>query len=259
MSASETVRSVTDLFDRFAPIGLGEVAAVADLQERYDTKYVIALERLEQLVTALDERVEILEVASRRATSYRTTYFDTPDLATYRAHVQRRRRRYKIRTRSYDAQLTMLEVKTKDKAGRTIKHRRLHPGTAPHVLPSEAVAYVADRLYEAYGFALPGELAVSAVTDYLRTTLVDAVAGERITVDADLRVEQGERAVAFHPGYVLVETKAPTRTGNADRLLRRLGARPVRVSKYGVGIAVLHPHLPSNLWRPVLRKLGPDA
>lgn len=258
MSASEAV-ALTGMFDRFEAIDLDALVDAADLQQRYDTKYVVPLRGLERFLGSLGYQMKVLEIASRRASLYRTTYFDTPDLATYRAHHQRRRRRYKIRTRTYGPTLTTLEVKTKDKAGRTIKHRCEHPGPRPHELSSEALAYVADRLYEAYAFALPAQLVVSAVTAYTRTTLVDLDAGERITLDTDFRVEHRGRTIAFDPDYVLVETKTPTRVGRADRILRGAGIRPAKVSKYGVGIAALHPQVPSNVWRPALRKLDPAA
>jgi hypothetical protein len=43
-------------------------------------------------------------------------------------------------------------------------------------------------------------------------------------------------------------------------MLRELGVRPVSVSKYCVGVAALHPELPSNPWRRTLRRyFGPLA
>ena len=37
-------------------------------------------------------------------------------------------------------------------------------------------------------------------------------------------------------------------------MLRDLGVRPSSVSKYAVGVAALHPELPSNLWHQTLRR-----
>ena len=33
-----------------------------------------------------------------------------------------------------------------------------------------------------------------------------------------------------------------------------MGQRPVRISKYCVGLAVVHPHLPANRWNRTLRR-----
>ena len=37
-------------------------------------------------------------------------------------------------------------------------------------------------------------------------------------------------------------------------ILRELGVRPASVSKYCVGVAALHPELPSNPWHQTLRR-----
>jgi hypothetical protein len=88
-------------------------------------------------------------------------------------------------------------------------------------------------------------------TSYLRTTLLlDAHAG-RATIDRDLRwvsphgtAEVGE--------VLVVETKSgSTRPGPLDRRLWELGHRPVRISKYGTGLALLTPDLQRNRWHRV--------
>lgn len=50
-------------------------------------------------------------------------------------------------------------------------------------------------------------------------------------------------------------------TGNDPVLttLRRLGARPVSVSKYCAGVALLHPEAPRARWAQVLREHFADA
>ena len=54
--------------------------------------------------------------------------------------------------------------------------------------------------------------------------------------------------------------RASPRAGGsaAERILRELGVRPASVSKYCVGVAALHPELPSNPWHQTLRRyFGP--
>ena len=61
----------------------------------------------------------MLQIDRRRSFDYESVYFDTPDLSTYRAHVQRRRLRFKARTRTYtDSGLCMFEVKLTGRAAR---------------------------------------------------------------------------------------------------------------------------------------------
>jgi hypothetical protein len=59
-----------------------------------------------------------------------------------------------------------------------------------------------------------------------------------------------------------MESKSGLHGSPADRLLRELGVHPASVSKYCIGVAALHPELPSNPWHPTLRRyfepLPPD-
>ena len=51
-----------------------------------------------------------------------------------------------------------------------------------------------------------------------------------------------------------MESKSAGQSSGPDEILRTLGVRPVSVSKYCVGIAALHPELPSNAWHQTLRR-----
>jgi hypothetical protein len=51
---------------------------------------------------------------------------------------------------------------------------------------------------------------------------------------------------------LVIETKSPPgAAGPLDRRLWSLGHRPVRISKYGTGLALLTPDLPGNRWHRV--------
>jgi hypothetical protein len=102
------------LAGRFTPFTLAELDARAELRQRVDRKYVVPLESLESLLSELASSYAVLEIESRRHFTYRTTYFDSPTLTTYRAHMQQRRRRFKCRSRHYvESGLTYFEVKLK--------------------------------------------------------------------------------------------------------------------------------------------------
>ena len=59
---------------------------------------------------------------------------------------------------------------------------------------------------------------------------------------------------------MLVESKSSGPGSAPDRILRELGVRPASVSKYCVGVAALHPELPSNPWHQTLQRyFGPRA
>lgn len=250
--------SIADL----PPITLAEVDGVASLQRRFDHKFLVAVARVPDLLACLGDSVRVLEVAGRRTTAYTSTYFDTPDLRTYRDHLQGRRRRFKVRTRHYgDPTRAMLEVKCKGHRRQTIKHRWPHPGPVIDVLDARARALVAEALDEQYGLAAIPELHPIATTRFRRITLADVAAAERVTIDLELRIEANGRAAELGHTHAVVETKSPLRLGAAARTIKAMGLRPQRVSKYCIGVVAAHDDLRGNPWLPALRRLtaGDDA
>lgn len=231
---------------------LDEVLGAAELQTRVDRKYLVPVQDCIRLGDELARCYRVLEIDGQRTFGYESVYFDTPELALYRHHLQGRRRRYKVRTRTYlDTGHTMFEVKLKGLRGQTIKHRRPHPPSDRRRVTDEAAAFLDQLLQGEYGDVAP-ELVPSVTTSYSRTTLVDLAAGARLTCDVDL-VCSGPAGHRATPGnHVLVETKSDGGTGLADRVLHDLGVRPVGISKYCVGVALLHPRVPSNRWHRIL-------
>ncbi|TXC99471.1 polyphosphate polymerase domain-containing protein [Streptomyces sp. ISID311] len=242
--------------DALRAASLAEIDAAAALQHRVDRKYLVPTASAARLVAALAPTHRVLDIRGRRTTDYRSTYFDTPHLAAWRAHVQGRRRRWKVRTRFYaEDRLCRVEVKTKDGRGATVKHAlpvdadaygRLDAGTG-------AVAFV-DRVLSDRGIEMrAADLTPAGEVRYVRAALADLEAGARVTLDALLACHRDGRTAALDPGYVLIETKGGPRPAAADRHLLGLGARPVSVSKYIVGLSLLVPGLPDNNVRRLAR------
>jgi hypothetical protein len=93
-------------------------------------------------------------------------------------------------------------------------------------------------------------------TAYRRTTLLlptSAGGAARATIDVDLAWQRTDGHLARIDRLALIETKTPGKPCPIDRTLWRQGHRPVTISKYGTGLAALHPHLPANKWNRVLR------
>jgi hypothetical protein len=217
--------------DALPPIGLEELDACAALQRRVDVKYVADLAVLDALVARLAPSHRALELGGRRAFAYATTYFDTPDLRSYRDHVQGRRRRWKVRVRRYvDAGITVTERKCKGPRGETVKERL--PATA-----LDALQPVLDMRFR-------------------RMTLVAPEREERLTCDVELVFDgPGGEAARLVAGAVILESKSRTGAALADHVLRALGVLPVRgCSKYCLGIASTHPGVVTNPFRPLLRR-----
>lgn len=247
-------------------VGLRELNELARLQTRVDTKYMLTPEQVVAVLDRIGHRLHVLDIDGNRKFGYESVYFDTRALRTFRDHRQGRRRRYKVRTRLYEnSGECMLEVKAKNRRGGTVKRRMEYPASERFALNAQASEFVADVLREEYGEGAP-ELVAALVGSYARTTFVDAQEATRVTCDTGLtwaeadgvfgRSAHGGRGAGrrvYGPDLVLVETKSRSGISAVDLALRDLGIRPVRVSKYAIGTALLHPHLAANPWNRLLR------
>lgn len=237
-----------------APIGLAELVERAALQTRVDRKYVVPLAAVGALLTALGSRARILEIDGQRSFRYESVYFDTPELTSYLLTARRRRRRFKVRTRTYvDSSECWLEVKTRGSRGATVKRRRpyaLHQRS--DLAPGRGFV---DEILTQEQFPA-GELAPlrpTLCTSYRRSTLFIPTAASRVTIDTDLTWQDGHRELSLSD-LAVVETKAGSAASEVDRLLWRAGHRPARISKYATGLAALRPDLPATPWRRTLRR-----
>jgi hypothetical protein len=234
---------------------LAEVDAAAALQHRVDRKYLVPVATARKLVAELAPTHHVLDLGGRRTTGYLSTYFDTPGLTAWRAHVQGRRRRWKVRTRLYaEDRLCRVEVKTKDGRGATVKHAFRATAEDYGYLRPEAAAFVDAALADAGVATVTAQALVPAgEVTYVRAALADLDAGTRVTLDAQLACHRNGGTALLDPDHVLVETKGTARPAPADRILLGLGARPVSVSKYIVGLSLLVPGLPDNSVRRLAR------
>ena len=237
------------------PIGLDELMGLAELQTRVDRKYFVPAELFRRLIAELGDELQVLEIDGRRTFGYESVYFDTPRLTSYRAHLQRRRQRFKARTRTYtDSGLCMFEVKLTGARGETVKQRVPYPVEHRAELTEEALAHLGETLCQAYHQDLPPGLRPTLTTTYRRTTFVTRAGESRLTCDVGLVCHDGRFEVHDTGTHVLVESKSSGHGSAPERILRELGVRPAPVSKYCVGVAALHPELPSNPWHQTLRR-----
>lgn len=235
---------------RLDPISLTELTEKADLQTRVDRKYVLPVAAALVLLSQVSTDTRALEIDGRRTFRYRSVYFDTEDLVSFRLAAYRRRRRFKVRTRTYlDSALCWLEVKTEGHRGGTVKNRLpYHPGDEDTVDPGR---WFVDSVL---GDQAGSHFAPTLFTHYRRTTLYQAAGNSRATVDTDLSFTDTEGRRLLLPDVAVIETKARSAASPIDRLLWACGHRPTKISKYATGLAAMRPELPAAPWRRTLRR-----
>ena len=235
-------------------ISLDELNAKAALQTRVDRKYVLTRSSAALVLGELNPTTRVLEIDGHQASAYESVYFDTPDLLSYRLAAHARRRRFKLRTRSYvDSHEAWLEMKTRGARSSTVKDR------VPYTMEQRGCLTIEGRDYADGALAEIGldpglDLQPTLITRYNRTTFYLPESGSRATVDTELSWEGTDGTVLQRPDMVIIETKSGARTSSVDRLLWQHGHRPSSISKFGTGLAALRPDLPSNKWARVLRR-----
>ncbi len=241
---------ITAKLDRFESIDLASLDRCARLRTRKDRKYVVSADTLAALLDELPSEVRILEIDGLRWFGYRSVYFDTDRLDSYRLAATHRPHRFKVRTRTYlDTDITMAEVKTKNRRGRTVKRRQSIDAGSGWV--DDTIRTFAAEFSETEPYA--DSLEPVLTSDYQRATLAFPAAGVRVTIDAAYRCTDASGVTAGLDTEYIVETKTDGTPSIVDRLLWRAGHRPEKISKYATGLAALNPELPANRWNPVLR------
>ncbi len=238
--------------DMFESISLRELNAAAELQTRQDRKYVVPVGLLGILATEIASDARVLRINGLANFAYESHYFDTPERASYLAAVRERSHGYKVRTRSYlDSDTCFLEVKTRNGRGETVKNRMEYAIEDRLALTELGRSFVRNS---AEVGSEAENLEPVLQTNYQRTTLVLGNEPVRATVDVGLSFTNPPGGTAALHDYAIVETKTVGSRSAIDRLLWDYGHRPDTFSKFGVGLAVLHPELPANRWNRVLRQ-----
>ncbi len=202
-------------------------------------------------MASLAQHYVILETAGSSLMTYRSLYFDTPDLRCFEAHRRRRRVRQKVRVRHYpDRALSFLELKTRRSDIVTLKRRLQRPYGDCALGPGD-LAFLSDHS------SLPvGELIPQVWTNFRRFTLLGLDANERVTVDIDLEVVRTDRRAHLEGAAVLEVKQAQLcRTTPVMAALHAAHARPTSFSKYCTALVLTREGVRQAGLRPALRAI----
>ena len=225
MSLSDAIQ---DILASYRSVTL-EFAEAVKLMHRVDTKYIIPVDGVIQLLYDVREDYHVLEIASQRIGTYTSKYYDTNDRQMFNAHVTGRFPRYKVRERFYSQNgLTFFEVKQKSNKGRTSKRR---------IPISENCSEASNWLPLQTPFRAD-ELTPSLINCFERITLINNQQTERITLDFNLhyRTPSGDDTQVCDRVSIVELKQNKTAGSPIKNYLRSKGVRPARISKYCTGL-----------------------
>ncbi len=243
------MEDITKILSGFEPIDLAEMDGV-QLMNRTDTKFMLSKKSLLEILPDLANQYRALEVEGARQSRYQTLYYDTNDFHHYLQHQNGKKHRFKIRKREYvESHLSFLEIKEKSNKGRTFKSR-IKLKVLEELLDERGQHFIETKSDFTDG------LEAKLWNSFTRTTLVDTIAGERVTLDTNIGFRFDGRNVDL-PDLIIAEVKqdgANRHSSFIQHMKTRL-IRPEGISKYCLGVALLYKEVKSNTFKEKILRI----
>ena len=243
------MQQIQEILDTFESVSLQDLDTVK-LQNRIDTKYMLTIQELEQVLREIQKNQKVLEIDDTRLFTYKTVYFDTPDFRFYKDHHNGCINRVKVRCREYvESHLVMYEIKRKLFGTRTDKQRKVI-AQLPEQIPQEDYALIGYKRLNAQ------PIENKMTNEFRRSTLTTKEFTDRITIDLDIRLSNEHETIHL-PEIAVIEVKQ----GKTDvfshtiQVLKKFGIRESSFSKYAIGTALLEKTLKHNAFKPILLKI----
>jgi len=241
--------NIESKLETFDSISLTEMDTVR-LMDRVDTKFALSIDELPDLLEKLKDLYSIVDINGLRMPTYESMYFDDEKFSFFNAHHNGREERFKVRIRNYvESGLFFLEVKHRQK-GRVIKKRMRLSGFQKELSP-ESEEFVDAIVKE------NGQLHASMMNCYRRITLVDLNRKERLTIDIELSFSWEDKRQEYHRLVILeLKQKRFDRHGQFNQIMRSMGKRPYRLSKYCIGsLSIYKGKLKHNMFKEKMLKI----
>jgi hypothetical protein len=244
---------ITAILKSFDPISLKEMDRVK-LLNRVDTKYVFDIVTLKKVLPDISKYYYVLENDGKRTNSYQTLYFDTENFDSYIQHQNGKLNRTKVRFRKYvESNLNYLEIKFKNNKERTIKER-IKTADIETILSPKSLTFINEK-----SILDANSLRAILWNSFTRITLVHKTINERLTIDLNLafknNITQEEKSI---PHIVIAELKQAKANVGSDfvKIIKEQQVRPMGMSKYCIGTALLNKQLKSNNFKERILKIN---
>ncbi|MFT6984666.1 MAG: hypothetical protein ACJAT7_000463 [Psychromonas sp.] len=246
------LHSINKVLSHIEPYGLKDLKN-ANLMNRVDSKFLLPVSGLANILTQLQHSYRVLEINGQRISNYNNQYYDTLPMKFYHDHHNGKLSRFKVRHRQYvDTQTSFLEVKHKTNQGRTHKTRI----NIANDLSQSPVAD--DFIFDSVGIPLK-EMQVSQYSGYQRIALANEETAERLTIDFNLWYALDLNYKIKLPNICIAELKQARKSKDSPfySLQENTPMSPLSFSKYCIGCALLHQtEIKSNRFKPTLNKLS---
>jgi len=245
----------------FSRSSLEESKAMSFLN-RFDTKFVLKVENAIDFLNNIQNNYSLLDINGSVIQSYRTVYFDTPDLLCFNLHHNKRANRFKFRTRKYLSNGKIFnEIKQKLNSGKTIKFRQRRDKIReeePSIPILEDLTNFDNgflSLAQSNGYNIK-TLVPSLFVYFNRITLLNKHFPERMTLDFGLKYGYNNEELMLNNTSIveLKRERSPDITASQE-FFRKIHKNPTGFSKYAIGIALTHESAKKNRFLPRIRKL----
>jgi hypothetical protein len=229
--------NIEEALGLFYPVTLEEIENVR-LMNRFDTKYILSVRKVPEILNRMEGCYKILEINKNRSFTYYTTYLDTNDYLFYNQHITGKLERNKVRYRRYGITgVTFLEVKKRTNTNRTIKWRIEYEPASLGECDDKAYEFIGS-----YVAVKPLHLKPSLNSNFKRITLVGSNINERITIDYDITFSGIEGNSLKLPFVAILEVKKEGYAGRSPvaTMLKDYSVYPAGFSKYCIGAAIIN-------------------
>jgi hypothetical protein len=249
----------SNVLAQFSRSSLEESKAMSFL-DRFDTKYVLKVDTALDFLRNIKDDYSLLQINDEVVQSYRTVYFDTPDLHCFNLHHNKRANRFKFRTRQYLSNGKIFnEIKQKLNIGKTVKFRQrrdMEKNGIPILRElsefDDGFMNLADR--NGYKF---GDLIPSLYVFFNRITLLNKHFPERMTLDFGLKYSyNNEEFILSNTSIVELKRERSSEKTVSQEFFRKIHKNPGGFSKYAIGVALTHDEAKKNRFLPRIKSLS---
>ena len=235
--------NIKQIISKFRPASLKELENLS-LLERFDTKYIIPIDLLDEILTKFLECYFILEIDGIREFEYFNQYFDTASYLFYTNHHNGKLNRMKIRYRNYkDTGAAFLEIKRN--INNETKKERIPYSNDSYALNSEAV-----ELINSTNEVLSKDLLPKLQVSYRRITLLNPITKDKITIDRNLYFKNTIHDYTLNEvALIEVKTKKQSQMPFPIKVLKDMMIRSTSVSKYCLGLVLTRSEVKYNRFK----------